>query len=234
MHAAFQSNPSLFGSLWQYYAKSTNNESPQYKSNVTGKLIHVLKWLSEPHHEDVLGSEGITPPFLTLALYGDGWPVSRPGPLSPGETEPGARYVRGWMCRCGGLNAVENRKKSLAPDENRNPFRRSSSPEVNRYTDWAISNGEIFHLGFGHRTSVNAVPRDAKFQSPIANWETNKLSRNFVTINYTKFQEISGIYMSFNRRHYMCVRFLCACVVSFPLHRSTLHTLIYAAVLCCK
>jgi hypothetical protein len=50
-----------------------------------GKKVKIsLCWMNEvPHHEDVWWNEGITPPFLNLALDGGEWLASRPGRFTP-------------------------------------------------------------------------------------------------------------------------------------------------------
>jgi hypothetical protein len=40
------------------------------------------------HHEDMWGSGGIAPPFLTSALHGAEWSTSRPGPSILEEKSP--------------------------------------------------------------------------------------------------------------------------------------------------
>jgi hypothetical protein len=44
-----------------------------------------------------MGSGGIVPQFLTLALDGGEWSVSRPGRFTPGERAPNAHWVRDWV-----------------------------------------------------------------------------------------------------------------------------------------
>jgi hypothetical protein len=39
------------------------------------------------------GNGGIDPPFLILALDGDEWSASLPGPFNPGERAPGTHYI---------------------------------------------------------------------------------------------------------------------------------------------
>jgi hypothetical protein len=49
-----------------------------------------------PRHEDVWGSGGIRPPFLTTALDKDEWVVSRPCRFISEETVPFTHFIRGW------------------------------------------------------------------------------------------------------------------------------------------
>jgi hypothetical protein len=46
-------------------------------------------------HEDVWGSGGTVPPFLTTALDGGEWSASRPGRLTSGETVKVTRWIGG-------------------------------------------------------------------------------------------------------------------------------------------
>jgi hypothetical protein len=48
-----------------------------------GKVVLMLNY--ELYHEDVLGSGGIAPLFLTSALDGGQWSASRLGRFAPGE-----------------------------------------------------------------------------------------------------------------------------------------------------
>jgi hypothetical protein len=47
-------------------------------------------------HEDKLGSGGIAPPFLTLALDGGEWSASHPCRFTPAETAPLTHWIGGW------------------------------------------------------------------------------------------------------------------------------------------
>jgi hypothetical protein len=49
------------------------------------------------------------PRFLTLALVGDEWSVSRPGCFTPGERAPGTHWIGGWVDLRASLDDVENR-----------------------------------------------------------------------------------------------------------------------------
>jgi hypothetical protein len=68
----------------------------------------------------------MAPPFLTLALVGDEWPVSRPCRFTPGERAPGTHWIGGWVGPRAGLEDVE---KILDPTGTRTPTPRSFSPQ---------------------------------------------------------------------------------------------------------
>jgi len=50
--------------------------------------------------------------FLTSALHGGEWLVSRPGRFTPGESAPGTQWIGGWVGLRASLDAVAKRKKS--------------------------------------------------------------------------------------------------------------------------
>jgi hypothetical protein len=54
--------------------------------------------------------------FLTLALVGDQWSASRPGPFSPMERTPGNHWIGGWAGHGAGLN---DEKKIMYPTPRR-------------------------------------------------------------------------------------------------------------------
>jgi hypothetical protein len=56
-----------------------------------------------------MGGRSITPAFLTSALGGGKWSVSRPGSITPGERDPATHWLGGWVGLRAGLDAVENR-----------------------------------------------------------------------------------------------------------------------------
>jgi hypothetical protein len=62
---------------------------------------------------------GIAPRFLTLALDGCKWSVSRPGRFTFGEGTPSTRWKGGWVVPRAGLDAVARRKKITALPGNR-------------------------------------------------------------------------------------------------------------------
>jgi hypothetical protein len=57
-------------------------------------------------------SGGIAPPFLTSALDGDEWPVSRSCRFIPGEIAPDTHWRGGWVHINADLVAVGKRKIS--------------------------------------------------------------------------------------------------------------------------
>jgi hypothetical protein len=67
-----------------------------------------------------MGNGGLAPPFLTLALDGCEWSVSRPGCFIPREIAAGTHWVGGWVGPRTGMNAVEKREY-LDPTGNRTP-----------------------------------------------------------------------------------------------------------------
>jgi hypothetical protein len=75
---------------------------------VKGKVVPVLDYLST-NHEDVWGSGGIAPPFLTSALDGDVWSASCPGRFTPSEIVPGAHWIGGWMGPTTSLDTAERK-----------------------------------------------------------------------------------------------------------------------------
>jgi hypothetical protein len=63
-----------------------------------------------PCHDDIQGSGGITPPFLTLLLDGGEWSVPCPGRFIPCEIVPGTHWIRGWVGPRASLDIVDKRK----------------------------------------------------------------------------------------------------------------------------
>jgi hypothetical protein len=61
-----------------------------------------------PHHEEISGSGGIAPPFLTSALGVSEWSGSHPNRFTPGKGAPGTRWIGGWVAARAGLDAVES------------------------------------------------------------------------------------------------------------------------------
>jgi hypothetical protein len=57
-----------------------------------------------------MGSGGITPAFLTLALGGGEWSALRPGRFTPVEIAPVTHCIGGWVGSRATLDAVKNRK----------------------------------------------------------------------------------------------------------------------------
>jgi hypothetical protein len=64
--------------------------------------------------------------FLTSALAGSEWSVSRPCRFTPGEKAPGTHWIGGWVGRR--RSGRRGEEKILDPTETRTPTPRSSSP----------------------------------------------------------------------------------------------------------
>jgi hypothetical protein len=79
------------------------------------------------------GVDVYTRVFLTSALVGGEWSASRPGHFTPGERDPGTRWIGGWMGPGTVMDYMEKGKSF--------PYRDSNSdlstvrPVTNRYTD---------------------------------------------------------------------------------------------------
>jgi hypothetical protein len=81
-------------------------------------------------HEDVWGSGGIAPTFLTSALHGDEWSVSRPCLFTLGETAPDTHWIGGWVNPRVGLDDVEKKESCTAGNRTR-----AVQPVTHRYTN---------------------------------------------------------------------------------------------------
>jgi hypothetical protein len=57
-----------------------------------------------------MGSGGIPPPFLTLALDGGEWSASGPYFFTPRVRAPDYNWIGGWVGPRAGLDVVEKRK----------------------------------------------------------------------------------------------------------------------------
>jgi hypothetical protein len=53
--------------------------------------------------------------FLTSALFGGEWSVSRLGRLTPGERTPGSHWIGSWVGPRAGLEEVEKKKFLILP-----------------------------------------------------------------------------------------------------------------------
>jgi hypothetical protein len=53
--------------------------------------------------------------FLTSALAGGDWSVSRPGRFTPKETPPRTHWIRGWAGSRAGVDDMEERKFLILP-----------------------------------------------------------------------------------------------------------------------
>jgi hypothetical protein len=76
---------------------ATVTGTPFFMLKVKGKVVPMLNWLSMSH-EDIWGSGGIAPPFLTSAQDAGEWWASRPGKIPP---YPLARRLNGPQSRSG-------------------------------------------------------------------------------------------------------------------------------------
>jgi hypothetical protein len=78
-----------------------------------------------------VGGGGKAPPFLTSALDGGEWSVSRRGRFTSRERVPGTHWRGGWMGPRAGLYVVEKRKISCTRRES-NPSRPARSQSLYR------------------------------------------------------------------------------------------------------
>jgi hypothetical protein len=67
-------------------------------------------------HEDILGSEGIVPSFLTSALDRGERSVSHPGRFTSRERLPGANWIEDWVGPRAWLNAPSRNVWNMTPD----------------------------------------------------------------------------------------------------------------------
>jgi hypothetical protein len=83
------------------------------------------------------GVGGIASPFLTSALDGGEWSVSRPGFFISGGHYPGTHFLGGWVGPCAELEAVKNRNISC-PRQQSNPGRSARSPSLYRLLSLSV------------------------------------------------------------------------------------------------
>jgi hypothetical protein len=76
----------------------------QKKKKVNLSVCLISKTLC---HEDVWGSGGIPPPFITSALLGGEWSASRPYRFR--ERAPDIHWIGGWVGSRAGLDAAKKR-----------------------------------------------------------------------------------------------------------------------------
>jgi hypothetical protein len=79
--------------------------------------LRLINW--ELCHEDIWGSGGVAPPFLTSALHGGERSTSRPGRFAYGERAPGTHWIGGWVGSRACLEAVEKRQILPLPSRER-------------------------------------------------------------------------------------------------------------------
>jgi hypothetical protein len=70
--------------------------------------------------------------FLTSALAGGKWLVSRPGRFTPAQRAPGTHWIGGWVCPRAGLDDMT--KKKILPHQDSNSKRSVVQPVVSRYS----------------------------------------------------------------------------------------------------
>jgi hypothetical protein len=95
-----------------------------WTEKVEGKVVRVLNYA--PRHEDVWGSVGVAPPFLTSALDVGEWSGTRPSRFTPGM-----HWIGGCVGPRAGLD-VEKKKKNSYHCRESNPGRPTSSPLLYR------------------------------------------------------------------------------------------------------
>jgi hypothetical protein len=66
-------------------------------------------------HEDILGSVGITPPFLSSVVVGGEWSASCPGHFTPREISLCSHWMGGWVGIRVSPDAVEKEKNLSMP-----------------------------------------------------------------------------------------------------------------------
>jgi hypothetical protein len=67
----------------------------------------LIRWAAR--HEDIRGSGGIAPPFLTPAIDWGEWSASRPCRFTPTERAPGTHWIGGWVGHRIGLDASKSK-----------------------------------------------------------------------------------------------------------------------------
>jgi hypothetical protein len=102
--------------------------------------------------EDTWESGGIAPPFMILALDEGEWSPSRPGNFTTRDRGPSTHWIGGWVGLEASLDAVECRKKSLAPARS---LTLDTQPIAHCCTDWAIL--AVYHPRIGHLKFLSTV-----------------------------------------------------------------------------
>jgi hypothetical protein len=74
-----------------------------------GKIVKLSLYLINYAlcHEDILGSGGTAPLFLTSELYGGDWSNSRLDRFTPEEITPSTHWIGGWLGLRGSLDVME-------------------------------------------------------------------------------------------------------------------------------
>jgi hypothetical protein len=126
-----------------------------------------------------MGSGGIAPPFLTLALDGDEWSAPRPGRFTPGERSPGNHWIGGCVGSRASVDAVEKRKILQCRESNPGRPARSLSVYRLRYPgSWCSDKAIKFYSNLGKNIRYSYNERYfIVFFSPPNKCENNKSSR---------------------------------------------------------
>jgi hypothetical protein len=102
---------SLFDSLLHKHYTSDMYDYYMHKGEKVKLSLYLIMSLA-PRHEDVWGSGGIAPPFLTLVRDGGEWSTSRPCCSTLGHKAPGTYLTGGWVGLRASLDAMGKRKIS--------------------------------------------------------------------------------------------------------------------------
>jgi hypothetical protein len=87
------------------------------------------------HHEDLWGSGGIAPPFMSLALDRDDVSASRAYSFTTRERTPGIHWIGGWVDPRVGLDVLVKRKILHCRELNLGHLTHSPSLYRLRYAD---------------------------------------------------------------------------------------------------
>jgi hypothetical protein len=94
--------------LFRYLFRGRCLETGLYATAINVKISsYLINYEHVLFHEDVWESEGIAPPFLTLAQDGGGWSASRPSRFTSWDTAPGNHWIGGFVGPRASLDAVE-------------------------------------------------------------------------------------------------------------------------------
>jgi hypothetical protein len=120
--------------------------------------------------------------FLTSALDWGAWSASCPGRFTSGEIATGAHWIGDWVGPRVGLDLME-KKQISCPCRVSNPIPRLSSPQLSRYTDWAIPAVRLLKDGVHYATEIeqsydsgsSVAPRDPKPRMSVLRKASRKL-----------------------------------------------------------
>jgi hypothetical protein len=79
-----------------YFTRSSNG-SIRGAIDMKGKVASVKLFIKHHVVQTYRGSRNTVPPFLTSALDGSEWSVSRQCPFISGETAPDIQWIGGWL-----------------------------------------------------------------------------------------------------------------------------------------